>query len=1274
MASNNFINECKTPAYEDRLGKILIDDVEYNQGNKLTSLTLENNIYNNGSIIGSTYTKSLKFSLIDVDKDTQFVGKKALPSVGVKYSNNTTEYIDLDEFTLEELNDEQTKNFTDITGYDALCDIDKPFTYTLGDGTHTVLEYWNNLVESLGLETETTSFTNDSIIIPANPFVNNESNRTVLSEIEKISCTFAKVEKRTRTVEGVTQTYHVINLVWFDENYEETTTIDGSGTLNNVSRLSDLKLQGNTTQAGTPTPSSPQPINVVSGRQEVSVCGKNFFNKNTAIRNKTFTSQNVVSDSTGLFISDYIKVKPNTAYYTNEYASVVIGLDKNKSPLGYIRNVSFAGTFTTGTTCEYIRIRSYNTTIDMETAISKAMVNEGTTSIPYETYTGQSYEINLGKNLINYNATGTGQDIDYNFNGSELSLNGTTSSSGQIAITSSQPITLPMGTYTFSSTTSGTFTANSKSTAIYLRKLSDNTGIITLAQNNNYTLTSTFTLTETTKVYVQIYTNGAGFVFDNFNIKWQIEKGNATDYTPYKTPIELCKIGTAQDFIKKGTGKNLLDIDGLSGTSNNVDYSVSNGVLILNGTLNGDRIEISLSNSLTIKGTYTFSKSYPSTISLKDSNYASILQVNGNLTEQTATVDSTITKIVIYQTNGTVFNNSGILLQVEKGTKTDFEPYGMYNKWYKEGKVCKVVLNGSESGWAVNGHIFYRSINNKKIGKLQIYCNNFTYSFLSWQLQPNYSISEDAYTNTIFIRDDDYSSVNDFKTWLSTHNTEVYYELATPTYTEITDEELINQLESIRLLKGINNIYINSGDLSSKTSLTYYLTNPDYEFTTGDYSTLEGSLTKYGPLNSIMLGRENIGGENVLMEDEESIALNGEHKILIDAEYFLFNQTLREQAIEAIYDKLDGFEYYDLSLTTYYGKPFLEVGDKIRVNTNEGNVYDTYILSHEFTYDGTFKSKIESPALTEQQEIVKTTESVSNRMRRTEIMVDKANGEITSLTTQTQEIQDDLAQNYYTSTQTNELIQTASTGLTNTFSEAGGNNIFRNTGLWFGAKTSKNTLFPKTDLYPSEDLFMGNEVVYEFWEGVVKRRKEDKASNMIAMVLQNGYLTQEQLVPNGKYTVSFKYNKLIALAVAKVFINDVEYPLNNVGDTEFIQIIEVNSQHINIKFYCSIDDGCEIYDLMVNAGEVKLAYSQNQNETTTDTVNISKGITITSSNLDVKFKADADGIRTLDNNDVEITKFTDTGMKTKEAIIEGKSQIVGTLWQEVGSQTWITRL
>ena len=51
-----------------------------------------------------------------------------------------------------------------------------------------------------------------------------------------------------------------------------------------------------------------------------------------------------------------------------------------------------------------------------------------------------------------------------------------------------------------------------------------------------------------------------------------------------------------------------------------------------------------------------------------------------------------------------------------------------------------------------------------------------------------------------------------YKTWLSAHNTTVYYALATPTDTEITDSDLIDQLDALlakhTLLEGVNNIFL----------------------------------------------------------------------------------------------------------------------------------------------------------------------------------------------------------------------------------------------------------------------------------------------------------------------------------------------------------------------------------------------------------------------------------------------------------------------------------
>ena len=120
--------------------------------------------------------------------------------------------------------------------------------------------------------------------------------------------------------------------------------------------------------------------------------------------------------------------------------------------------------------------------------------------------------------------------------------------------------------------------------------------------------------------------------------------------------------------------------------------------------------------------------------------------------------------------------------------------------------------------------------------------------------------------------------------------------------------------------------------------------------------------------------------------------------------------------------------------------------------------------------------------------------------------------------------------------------------------------------------------------------------------------------------------------------------------------------------------IVVTAGHLKIQFKCNTNGGVEIYDLMANKGSIKLAYSQNQNETTTETVKISKGITITSTNMETIFKANANGIRILSLQNEKIAYFTDKGLSTKELTVENKAQMCSTLISEVGDQTWFTRM
>lgn len=172
---------------------------------------------------------------------------------------------------------------------------------------------------------------------------------------------------------------------------------------------------------------------------------------------------------------------------------------------------------------------------------------------------------------------------------------------------------------------------------------------------------------------------------------------------------------------------------------------------------------------------------------------------------------------------------------------------------------------------------------------------------------------------------------------------------------------------------------------------------PDYTFYLGDYSSVEGGQVICGPINCLIIKNSEIDDENVTIKDEESIATYGEHSIIISEDYILYSAELREQAITDIWNRVKGLKYVDCKLTTYYGKPFLKLGDKIRIYISETEYFDTYVLKHNFTYDGAFTSVIESPALTEQEIKTKQDIKLGTALRNTQIKVNKQEQKINSI-------------------------------------------------------------------------------------------------------------------------------------------------------------------------------------------------------------------------------------------------------------------------------------
>ena len=457
-----------------------------------------------------------------------------------------------------------------------------------------------------------------------------------------------------------------------------------------------------------PSPTFPQTIETVTGRQTVEVRGKNLF------------------DPANLYHGYYDPGAPSTLVANESYRTAII----NNLPAGtytfscslaqcYLLRWAINGTSTaingtispftfTTSSAGTFRICFRTEPIAVITASFNTMVESGSTATAYEPYNGQDYEVNLGKNLVTLaDGVETSNGITSTTNGSTISYSGTPSSTWAFMTREySFSERLPVGTYTFSigeaSSTNGFLIA------LYDADRTQTTYTIPMGAES-----VTFTTTKESIAYKFALSGLTVGTATNSSVSnLQLEKGStATAYAPYFTPIELCKIGTYQDRIYKEGGK-----------------------------------------------------------------------------------------------------------------------------WYVEKQLGKVVLTGSASEtWAYNASYSGFRYTNTDFNvssanpSNDLICSHFTVATERGALPTapiikTYNSTSDS-TYAFFC--DGTSDLAVFKTWLSTHPTTVYYPLATPTTTEITNEALVAELEAAVGTLGIgeNNVFsITPGGNATPTLTISYAT------------------------------------------------------------------------------------------------------------------------------------------------------------------------------------------------------------------------------------------------------------------------------------------------------------------------------------------------------------------------------------------------------------------------------------------------------------------
>lgn len=484
------------------------------------------------------------------------------------------------------------------------------------------------------------------------------------------------------------------------------------------------EYDGQTSQASTPTPTSPVPVITATGRQDVVVCGKNLLpnaNGTETINGITFTKNNdgsITLSNTSTAVADYYLVGASNQYInlgleTGTYNLNGVSGGSGTTYMLYCvqnRNGTLSYYQSTGTSGLNISIQSGDTFRIFIRVLSGKTVNTtiypqlelGNTATTYEAYNGNTYEINLGKNLFD------GVIEQGNYDGST----GNKTGSNAFYRNANKIPVQPNTTYTFS------LNGVSQRYVILFYK-GDGTFI---SQNSSYS-TGTFT-TLSNAYYVNFRCFQSDYTDSYATLPIMLEAGSqATSYAPYKTPIELCKIGNYKDIIFKNT-------------TDNVNY---------------------------------------------DSNFATNKWLLKKAIKKVVYDSSQITDMswLNYQ-NLTYF-------RIPKDQDSiDYNNYNSSNALFN-----KYANTNEQLGWD----------NANYIGKITSRANLIYY----W-------IGVDKNTDLATYR----TTVN---------NIEAYIPLATPTTTEITDTELISQLEGITLINGLNNVGINTPNLPLIMYLHYNYVN-----------------------------------------------------------------------------------------------------------------------------------------------------------------------------------------------------------------------------------------------------------------------------------------------------------------------------------------------------------------------------------------------------------------------------------------------------------------
>ena len=218
------------------------------------------------------------------------------------------------------------------------------------------------------------------------------------------------------------------------------------------------------------------------------------------------------------------------------------------------------------------------------------------------------------------------------------------------------------------------------------------------------------------------------------------------------------------------------------------------------------------------------------------------------------------------------------------------------------------------------------------------------------------------------------------------------------------------------------------------------------------------------PINAVSLGMSQVEGE-VVTKIADGVSEKNANWLVINDNPFAYNQEKRQQLINGIFNKINGFGYSAFKTETSF-KPYLTCGDLVKFKRKDGVLVNSIILRYKHNFDNI---TLQAPSIIKATVNYLMPESAIDIAKRTEFIVDKQNQEIQLLASKVVPVSNEIKDVGQIQ------LENAYEGILHYLSIKG------NISMLYPSSEENQygyALLPSTTLAPSTPVYKGNEILY----------------------------------------------------------------------------------------------------------------------------------------------------------------------------------------------------